>query len=136
MAEETHDNVQNLKVTGDDVYKQVAPSGLASEITADNPVAPETVAALGRWLAQTLPAEARERVATLSGISQGDLASLLEGHPLFRLDTDHLQRLATALVEAQVIPHADALWQAIGFEADSSDYLVPPTQIVQAMSGG
>ena len=58
----------------------------------------------------------------------------MDGHPLFRLDTDHVQRIATALVEAQVIPQADEVWKAIAPEAGSSDYIVPPAQVVRAMS--
>ncbi len=136
MAEETQ-KIEDLKVTSGEVYKQVAPAGLAAEITADNAVAPETVTALGHWLTDKLTANptAQERVATLSGISGSDLASLMDGHPLFRLDTDHVQRIATALVEAQVIPHAEEVWNAMAADSGASDYLVPPTQVVQAMSG-
>jgi hypothetical protein len=118
------------------VYKQVAPAGLASEVTADDPVTPETISALGRWLAEKLAGTpgSKERIAALSGLSVSELDSLINGHPLFPLDTDHVQRLATALVEAQIIPHAEEVWNAIGDGAASSDYLVPPAEIVRAMS--
>lgn len=135
MPEQT-DKIQDLKVAGDDVYKQVAPSGLAAEVDAEKPISPETVTALGNWLATTLGSspETRERVAVLSGIPVSDLTSLIDGHPLFRLDTDHIQKIATALVEAQIIPHGDEVWKAIASDTDASDYIVPPTQILQAMS--
>lgn len=134
MAEETWKTDENAKTPGGTVYHQVAPAGVAAEVTAENP--PETTAALGRWLAEKLGthSEGRERVATLSGISLGDLTSLMEGHPLFRLDTDHVQRIATALVEARIIAQADEVWNAIGSDAGSSEYLLPPMQVVQAMS--
>ena len=133
MAEET------WKTPGETVYKQVAPAGLAAEVTGSDPVAPETITALGRWLTEKLAgnAEVRDRVATLSGLSVSDLAALMGGHPLFPLDTDHVQRITTALVEAQVIPEATEVWQAISTSSDSesSDYILPPTQVVRAMSG-
>lgn len=118
------------------VYRQIAPAGLAAEVTAGDSVAAETVTALGRWLTEKLAASpaARERVATLSGLAGSDLTALMDGHPQFRLDTDHVQRIATALVEAQVIPQADEVWQAIGSGAGASDYILPPGQVVQAMS--
>jgi len=131
MAEE------DLKTPAGTVYRQVAPAGVAAEVTADDPVAAETVTALGRWLTEKLAGSpaAREHVATLSGLAVSDLAALMDGHPLFRLDTDHVQRIATALVEAQVIPQADEVWKAIGSEAGASDYILPPGQVVRAMSG-
>ncbi len=139
MAEETHKTEAISEVPGGAVYHQVAPAGVAAEVTAADPVAAGAVAALGRWLTGKLASDpaVRDRVATLSGLSATDLASLMEGHPLFRLDTDHVQRVATALVEAQVIPQADAVWEAMGAEAgpsDSTDYIVPPAQVVRAMS--
>lgn len=134
MAEET--STEDLNTPGEQVYKQVGPSGLAAEVTADDPVKPETITALGRWLTEKLAANpaARDHVASLSGLSLADLAGLMDGHPLFPLDTDHLQRIATALVEAQVIPHAEEVWKAIGSEADTSDYVLPPAQVLRAMS--
>ena len=134
MAEETWKTDENAKTPVGTVYHQVAPAGVASEVTSENP--PERAAALGQWLTEKLGthSEDRERVATLSGISLGDLTSLMEGHPLFQLDTDHVQRIATALVEARIIVQADEVWNAIGSDAGASDYLLPPTQVVQAMS--
>ena len=134
MAEETWKMDESAKMPGGTVYKQVAPAGVASEVTAENP--PETAAALGRWLTELLGAnsETRERIATLSGISLSDLTSLMEGNPLFRLDTDHVQRIATALVEARIIAQADEVWNAISSEVGASDYVLPPMQVVQAMS--
>jgi hypothetical protein len=137
MADETLKAEETSKTPGGTVYHQVAPAGVAAEVTADDPVAAGAVAALGRWLTEKLAASpaARERVATLSGLSATDLTALMDGHPLFRLDTDHVQRIATALVEAQVIPQADEVWEAMGSEAGPSEYIVPPTQVVRAMSG-
>ena len=137
MAEETGKTEEQAKMPGGEVYKQVAPAGLAAEVTANDPVAPETVTALSRWLTETLAGSAalRDRIAALSGLAVSDLTSLMDGHPLFRLDTDHIQRIATALVEAQVISHTDEVWKAIGTETGSSDYIVPPAQILRAMSG-
>lgn len=131
MAEET------WKTPGETVYKQVASAGLAAEVTGSDPVAPETITSLGRWLTEKLAgnAEAQDRVATLSGLSMSDLTALMDGHPLFPLDTDHVQRIATALVEAQVISEATEVWNAISAPAASSDYILPPGQVVQAMSG-
>lgn len=130
MAEETS------KTPAGTVYKQVAPAGLAAEVTADNPVTVETVTALGRWLTDKLAASPaiRDRVATLSGLSVSDLTALMNGHPLFRLDTDHVQRIATALVMVQVIPHADDVWKAIAAAPAVSDSIVPPAQVVRTMS--
>ncbi len=136
MTEETWKTEKTSETPGGTVYHQVAPAGLAAEVTADSPVAAEAVTALGRWLTEKLatgPA-VRDRVATLSGLSATDLTALMDGHPLFRVDTDHVQRIATALVEAQVIPHADEVWNAMGSESGSSDYIIPPTQVVRAMS--
>ena len=136
MAEDTWKTDEHSATPGGTVYKQVAPAGLAVELTADSPVAAGTPPALGRWLTEKLGADdaLRDRVATLSGLSVSDLTSLMEGHPLFRLDTDHIQRIATALVEAQVIRQAEEVWAALGAGAEASDYIVPPAQIVQAMS--
>lgn len=137
MAEETLKTEETSKTPGGTVYEQIAPAGLAAEVTADNPVAAKTVTSLGRWLTEKLAASpaARERVATLSGLSVSDLTALMDGHPLFRLDTDHVQRIATALVETQVISQADEVWNAIASDAGASDYILPPAQVVQAMSG-
>lgn len=136
MAEETWKAETTPEAPGGTVYKQIAPAGVASEVTADRPVAAEAAAALGRWLTEKLAAgpAVRDRVAALSGLAVSDLTALMDGHPLFRLDTDHVQRIATALVEAQVIPQADEVWQAMGSEAGSSDYIMPPAQVVRAMS--
>ncbi len=136
MAEETPKTDETSKIPGGSVYHQVAPAGLAAEVTAEDPVMPEAVAALGRWLTEKLGAspDARKRVATLSGLAVSDLASLMDGHPPFRMDTDHVQRIATALVEAQIIPQADEVWNAIGAPSGSSDYILPPVQVVRAMS--
>jgi len=137
MAEETWKTEKTSDTPGGTVYHQVAPAGLAAEVTADDPVAAGAVAALGHWLTEKLAASpaARERVATLSGLAVSDLTALMEGHPLFRLDTDHVQRIATALVEAQVIPQADEVWKAMGTASGSSDYIVAPAQVVRTMSG-
>lgn len=137
MAEETWKTEELAKTPAGTVYKQVAPAGVAAEVTADEPVVSETVRALGQWLTEKLGADpaVRERVATLSGLSVSDLTALIDGHPPFRLDTDHMQRLATALVEAQIIAHGDEIWKAVGAGAPASDYLLPPPQVVQAMSG-
>jgi hypothetical protein len=136
MAEELPKTNENAEMPGSAVYRQVAPAGLAAEVTAEDPAAGGTAAALGRFLTETLAGdpESRERVAALSGLAVSDLASLMDGHPLFPLDTDHVQRIATALVEAQVIPHADVVWKAIP-PSSSADYILPPAQVVQAMSG-
>ena len=134
MAEETWKAEDTAKTPAGTVYRQIAPAGLASEVTADNPAASGTAAALGHWLTETLGADlaVQDRVATLRGLSVSDLTALMEGHPLFPLDTDHIQRIATALVEAQVISQAEEVWQAIA--PASSDYILPPAQVVQAMS--
>lgn len=135
MAEELG-KTEKKGLPDDTVYRQIAPAGVASEVTADNPVAAQTVAALGRFLTEKLGADPalRERVAALSGLSLTDLASLMAGHPLFPLNTDHLQRIATALTETQVIGQTDEVWTALGSNAEASDYILPPTQVVQAMS--
>ena len=134
MAEET--STEDSNTPGEQVHKQVAPSGLAAEATADHSVKPETISALGRWLTEHLAADpaAQDQVATLSGLSLTDLTSLMSGHPLFPLDTDHIQRIATALVEAQIVPHAEEVWKATGSEAGMSDYILPPAQVLRVMS--
>lgn len=133
MAEETWKTEKAAERPGEAVYKQVAPAGVATEVTSQN--SDDASGALGRWLSEKLAgnAEARERVATLSGFSVTDLTALMEGHSPFPLDTDHVQRLATALTEAQVVAHADEVWQALG--SGSTDYVLPPSQVVSSMSG-
>ena len=135
MAEETWKADEQAKTAAGTVYHQLAPAGVAAEVTAADPAGAEP-AALGRWLTEKLGAnsETRERIATLSGLSLSEMTSLMDGHPLFRLNTDHVQRIATALVEERVITQADEVWNAIGSEADASEYLLPPTQVVQALS--
>jgi len=128
------------------LYHQVNPSGLASELSAGQTVTPEQTAAFGQWLHGRLHGGTeederarRQQVASLSGISAFDLGRLMEGQPMIPLDPDHVQRLATALVEMRVISEPGEVWAAAGLEAvegdEDSDYLVPPSRIAGAMSG-
>lgn len=116
-------------------YKQVLPAGLAPELASGASGQLGNAAMLGAWLRERLNAASvpSERLAALSGVAPADLARLLEGEAAFPLDADHLQRFATALVELRVVTHPAQVWEAAGF-ADS-EYIVPPSQIVQSMSG-
>lgn len=124
------------------VYKQVASAGVAPELSAGTILPAGDATAFGQWLAglmenssqTTQDAGQKARAASLSGLSPAQWESLLAGQPLFALDADHVQRIASALVELGLVAHPDAVWQAAGVSTQS-DYLVPPGQIVRAVSG-
>lgn len=119
-----------------DHYKQVAPAGIAPEVTSGTGASRETILAFGQWLGLKLSTGegSRERVATLSGLSINDLTALVEGRPMFPLDTDHIQRLSTALIETGLVTQASDVWEAAGLGA--SDYIIAPGQIVRSMNEG
>lgn len=118
----------------DTSYKPPAPAGVASELTGDEPMPLDSVAAFGRWLTEKLGGSdtARAEVARQSGLPLPELASLMAGQRDYPWNKDHVQRIAAALVELRIVPHSDEVWRAAGF--GSSDYLVPPQRVVQAMS--
>ena len=118
------------------VYKPAAPAGLASEITAGLALPAGAADAFGGWLKEKLASgsDVREGVVAHSGLAAAELSSLAAGQSDTPLNRDHIQRIASALVEMGLISHADEAWNAAGL--GSSDYLVPPGQIVQAMSRG
>ncbi len=115
-------------------YKQVLPAGLAPEVTAGSGATVATTAAFGRWLRGQLTADgSREQVAGLSGMEPWDFSQMLDGHSQFSLDADHVQRIATALLELGLVTNPALVWEAAGY--DQTDYIVPPAQVVQSMSG-
>lgn len=122
-------------------YRQVAPAGVAPEVTAGAAISPEASIAFGRWLAERLRADSsdmerahRQRLASLSGFDSTDLSRLLAGQAGVPLDPDGLQRLAVALVEMQLVQHSGEVWEAAGIPSQS-DYIIPPGQVVRAVSG-
>ncbi len=128
------------------LYREVHASGLAPEISSGRTVSMETTAAFGQWLHAQLGAGTdeeqrarRQQLGALSGISGFDLGRLMDGEPVFPLDSDHVQRLATALLEMRVITEPNEVWIAAGWDGAgteaASDYIVPPSQIVRSMSG-
>lgn len=129
-----------------DLYRSVHASGLGPELSAGRTVSIETTAAFGQWLHAQLGGGTeeeqrakRQQIGALSGISGFDLGRLMEGEPVFPLDSNHVQRLATALLEMRLIANPNEVWAAAGWEgadaAGASDYIVPPSQIVRSMSG-
>jgi hypothetical protein len=116
-------------------YKQTLPSGLAAEIASEGAGRVGDAGAFGPWLKERLDAASASpaQLALLSGVTAGDLTQLLAGQSVFALDADHLQRFATALGEMGVVSDTSVVWTAAGFE--DSDYILPPTQVVQSMSG-
>ncbi len=115
--------------------KLVLPSGLAAEVASSTARQQGDPATFAAWLRDRLGAASvpPDRLAALSGVAPADMARLLDGQPAFPLDVDHLQRLATALIELHVVTNPAQAWEAAGF-ADS-EYIVPPVLIVQTMSG-
>jgi hypothetical protein len=116
------------------IYKQVLPAGIAPEVSTENYADRPTTAAFGPWLTQHMNAvpNARERVAALSGIPPGDFDQLLDGKPPFLLDTDHVQRLASALTELHLISNPADVWKAAGFE--DTEYIIAPEKVLRALS--
>lgn len=128
------------------LYRQVNPAGIAPEVSAGRTVSQGATAAFGQWLHDLLGGGTeeeqrarRQHVASLSGLSAFDLGRLMEGQPVFPLDSDHIQRIASTLLEMRLITEPNAVWAAAGWggagEDDASDYIVPPSQIVRTMSG-
>ena len=116
--------------------RQSAPAGIATEITAMAALPAASVADFGHWLAGKVGSdpEVRGRLAMHSGLPAADLLTLLTGQRGGALNRDQVQRIASALVEMQIIPHADEAWNAVGL--GGCDTIIPPLQIVQAMSRG
>lgn len=116
-------------------YKQVHAAGLAPEIASGAAGKLSNAASFGGWLAERLGTNTtdHERLAALSGVTPDDLTRLLQGQAMFPLDADHIQRFATALLELHIVNNPADVWMAAGYE--DSDYIVPPSQIVQSMSG-
>lgn len=117
------------------MYKQVLPAGVAPEVSTGEYADQATTASFGPWLGALLNAapNARERVAALSGIAPADFGQLLEGKPPFLLDTDHVQRIASALTELHLIANPADVWKAAGF--DDTEYIVAPENVLRALSG-
>jgi hypothetical protein len=116
-------------------YKQVLPAGVAPEVASGAAGRIGDCAAFGPWLRDRLAAASvpLERLAALSGVAPADVQALIDGYMTFPLDADHLQRFAGALTELHVVADPSEIWQAAGF-ADT-EYIVPPSEIVQTMSG-
>lgn len=141
MAEQPKEDISHS------VYRQVNPSGLASEVSAGRAASPATTAAFGQWLGERLGGGTeeeqrarRQHLGTLSGIGAFDLGRLIEGQVTFPFDADHIQRLATALLEMGAVAAPKDVWAAAGWDTvgtaeASSDYIVPPSQIVGSMRG-
>lgn len=139
-------NEQSKADASHDLYRTVHPSGLAPEVTVGRTVSMETTAAFGQWLHAQLGGGTeeeqrarRQQIGALSGISGFDLGRLMQGEPVFPLDSNHIQRIATALLEMRLISEPSEVWAAAGWEGadatDASDYIVPPSQILRSMSG-
>jgi len=116
------------------LYKQAAQAGIATEITIEEPMTAEMVVAFGGWLKEKLTAtpEVRDRVALQSGLPVSEISSLIGGQSNYQMNRNHVQRIASALVELGIISHADEAWKVAGL--DSSDYIITPLQVVQTMS--
>ena len=128
------------------LYREVHPSGLAPEISAGHTTGQASGAAFGQWLRERLGGGTeeeqrarRQKLGSLVGISGFDLGRVMDGEPVFPLDSDHVQRLATGLLEMNLITDPKDAWTAAGWDAeetsDDSDYIVPPSQIVRSMRG-
>ena len=129
MAEESRNTDKNAH------YKMVQPSGLAAEVASGEAGRLGNARSFGSWLKEKLESADADRneVALLSGVTPNDLDWLFKGQALFPLDSDHLQRFATALLELHIVDAPDQVWQAAGF--DASDYITPPSEVVRSMSG-
>ncbi len=128
------------------LYREVHASGLGPELSTARPVSQASTAAFGQWLHAQLGGGTeeelrgkRQQLGALSGISGFDLGRLMQGEPVFPLDSDHIQRLATALLEMRLISEPNEIWAAAGWNETggegTSDYIVPPSQVVRSMSG-
>ena len=122
-------------IAANSLFRESASAGVAPEMTAQEPLPAETVAAFGRWLGEKLNGNSDnpERVAMHTGLPVADIAQLINGQGDFPLKRDQVQRIASALVEMGLVSHADEVWAAASL--GDSDYLVAPRNVVQAMSG-
>lgn len=128
------------------LYREVHPSGLAPEISAGHTTSQASSATFGQWLRECLGGGTeedqrarRQKLGSLVGINGFDLGRVMDGEPVFPLDSDHVQRVATGLLEMGLITDPKDAWAAAGWDGadttEASDYIVPPSQIVRSMRG-